>query len=99
MLKQDEVLVNNYIEHYGVTKIPTGHTVYGPGEAPITHRASLLIKRHKRTRQMYRDLTAHGFDKWEIAKLMQVSLAQVRVAVNAIGMIQELKGYGQCHTQ
>jgi len=96
--KQYDTLIKDYIAQYGVTQIPTGYCVYEPGWTPTSRKARLLFERHERVRQMYRDLIAHGFDKWEIAKLMQVRESQVRGMVNKIGLIYELKGLGQCRT-
>ena len=87
----DEALVKDFEDKYGVTRVPLGQSTYG---SCTGRKSRLLFERHERTRQMYRDLVTYGFDKWEIAKLMQVSTAQVRKSVNAIGMINKLKGHG-----
>ena len=97
-MSEERALIQSYEDHHHVTYIPRGQSLYGPEGVPSSRKSRLLFERHERVRQMYRDLITHGFDKWEIAALMQVRDANIRRMANNIGLINKLKGYGQCRT-
>ncbi len=84
-------LIRNF---HNVKTIPNGVCHFN-GVAPRSHHAQILFERHERVRVMYRSLIGHGFNKWEIADMMHVTLPAVRQMANKLGLIWELKGLGE----
>ena len=87
----DQKLIDDFIRKHGVKKIETGKTSF-PKES---HKSRILRERHECSRQRYADLLDQGLDKWQIAKRLGVSTAQVRKMANKLGRINELKGLGE----
>ena len=77
-----------------VQVIPNGVSYFN-GDAPRNRHSQVLYERHEKVRVMYRSLIKHGFDKWEIADIMQVKVSAVRLMANKLSLIWELKGLGE----
>ncbi len=91
-LSQDELdLIRNFTD---VQVIPEGVSHLN-GIASRSRHAQILFERHEKVRVIYRFLIKHGFNKWEIADMMHVTLPQVRQMANKLGLIWELKGLGE----
>ncbi len=91
LTKSEQDLIRGF---RNVQVIPEGVTIYKT-LIPRTRKGRLLFERHERVRVMYEDLIGHGFNKWEIADMMHVTLPTVRQMANKLGLIWELKGLGE----
>ncbi len=95
-LTQSELdLIRNFAKPVKI--IPKGVRNFD-GIAPRTRRGRILFERHERVRIMYRSLILHGFTKWEISNMMHVTLPAVRQMANKLGLVWELKGLGEEHS-
>ena len=90
MLNEDDKLIADYLKTHKVNTIDQGHTRYN-GKIPTSKKSRLLMERHERRQQVYRDLIKRGVKKNEIARILHVSEAQVRKMANMIGLINELR--------
>ena len=96
-LTQDEQdLIRSFND---VKTIPNGVLRYEVCVPPRSLHAQILWERHEKVRVMYRSLIKHGFDKWEIADMMQVKPSAVRQMANKLSLIWELKGLGWPYLQ
>ena len=91
LTKDEQNLIRNFTE---VKTIPNGVRLYKVGVPPRSRHAQILWERHEKVRIMYRSLIKHGFDKWEIADMMQVKPSAVRLMANKLSLIWELRGLG-----
>ena len=91
LTKDEQDLIRNF---NNVQIIPDGVSHFN-GAAPRTRHAQILFERHEKVRVMYRSLIKHGFDKWEIADMMHVTLPAVRQMANKLSLIWELEGLGE----